>query len=43
MVALYGGPLKRAATAEAFVEILISVKQGIDAPICYRFATPENL
>jgi hypothetical protein len=43
MQALYGGPLERAATAEGFVEILISVKQGIDAPIFYRFATPENL
>jgi predicted dinucleotide-binding enzyme len=43
MDALYGGPLERAATTEAFVEILISIKQGADAPIFYRFATPENL
>src|ERR1700761_5272994 len=42
MEALYGGPLERAATAEAFVEILVSIKQGAGAPIFYRFATPEN-
>lgn len=43
MEPLYGGPLERAATAEAFVEILISIKQGVDAPIFYRFAAPQNL
>jgi predicted dinucleotide-binding enzyme len=43
MEAAYGGPLERAATAEAFTEIFISVYQEAGAPIFYRFATPENL
>jgi 8-hydroxy-5-deazaflavin:NADPH oxidoreductase len=42
MKAAHGGPLERAATAEAFTEILISVGQEAGAPIFYRFATPEN-
>jgi predicted dinucleotide-binding enzyme len=43
MDAAYGGPLERAAVAEAFTEIFISVRQQIGAPIFYRFATPESL
>jgi predicted dinucleotide-binding enzyme len=43
MEAAYGGPLQRAAAAEAFTEIFISVYQEAGAPIFYRFATPENL
>src|ERR1700760_3403055 len=43
MEAVYGGPLERAATAEAFTEILISIRQEAGDPIFYRFATPENL
>jgi 8-hydroxy-5-deazaflavin:NADPH oxidoreductase len=42
MEAVYGGPLERAATAEAFAEILITVLQEAGAPIFYRFATPQN-
>jgi hypothetical protein len=42
MQAAYGGPLERAATAEAFTEIFISVRQEAGAPIFYRFATPES-
>jgi 8-hydroxy-5-deazaflavin:NADPH oxidoreductase len=42
MDAVYGGPLERAATAEAFAEILITVLQGAGAPVFYRFATPQN-
>jgi predicted dinucleotide-binding enzyme len=41
--AVYGGPLERAATAEAFAEILITVLQGAGAPVFYRFATPQDL
>ena len=41
--AAYGGPLERAAAAEAFAEILITVLQEAGAPVFYRFATPENL
>jgi predicted dinucleotide-binding enzyme len=43
MEAAHGGPLERAAAAEAFTEIFISVYQEAGAPIFYRFATPENL
>jgi 8-hydroxy-5-deazaflavin:NADPH oxidoreductase len=43
MEAAYGGPLERAAAAEAFTEIFISVYQEAGAPIFYRFATPESL
>jgi predicted dinucleotide-binding enzyme len=43
MEAAYGGPLERAAVAEAFTEILISVRQEAGAPIFYRFATPESI
>jgi 8-hydroxy-5-deazaflavin:NADPH oxidoreductase len=43
MEAVYGGPLERAATAEAFTEILITILQGAGAPVFYRFATPQNL
>jgi predicted dinucleotide-binding enzyme len=43
MEAAYGGPLERAAAAEAFTEIFISVHREAGAPIFYRFATPENL
>jgi predicted dinucleotide-binding enzyme len=42
MEAVYGGPLERAATAEAFAEILITVLQEAGAPVFYRFATPQN-
>jgi predicted dinucleotide-binding enzyme len=42
MEAVYGGPLERAATAEAFTEILITILQGAGAPVFYRFATPQN-
>ena len=42
MEAVYGGPLERAATAEAFAEILITVVQEVGAPVFYRFATPQN-
>ena len=42
MEAKYGGPLERAATAEAFAEILITVLQEAGGPIFYRFATPQN-
>ena len=42
MEAVYGGPLERAATAEAFTEILITILQGAEAPVFYRFATPQN-
>ena len=43
MEAAYGGPLERAAAAEAFTEIFISVYQESGAPIFYRFATPQKL
>jgi predicted dinucleotide-binding enzyme len=43
MQALYGGPLDRAATAEAFAEILITIFQDAGAPVFYRFATPQDL
>ncbi len=43
MEAAHGGPLERAAVAEAFTEIFISVRQQAGAPIFYRFATPESL
>ena len=43
MEAAYGGPLERAATAEAFAAILITVLQEAGAPVFYRFATPQNL
>jgi hypothetical protein len=43
MEAVYGGPLERAATAEAFAEILVTILQGAGAPVFYRFATPQNL
>ena len=43
MEAVYGGPLERAATAEAFAEILITILQEAGAPVFYRFATPQNL
>ncbi len=43
MEAAYGGPLERAAVAEAFTEIFISVRQEAGAPIFYRFATPEGI
>lgn len=43
MEAAYGGPLERAAAAEAFTEIFISVYQEAGAPIFYRFATPQNI
>jgi 8-hydroxy-5-deazaflavin:NADPH oxidoreductase len=43
MEALYGGPLERAATTEAFVEVLISIRQELGDAVFYRFATPENL
>jgi predicted dinucleotide-binding enzyme len=43
MEAAYGGPLERAAVAEEFTEILISVRQEAGAPIFYRFATPESI
>jgi hypothetical protein len=42
MEAVYGGPLERASTAEAFTEILITILQGAGAPVFYRFATPQN-
>jgi 8-hydroxy-5-deazaflavin:NADPH oxidoreductase len=42
MEAVYGGPLERAATAEAFTEILITILQEAGAPVFYRFATPQN-
>jgi 8-hydroxy-5-deazaflavin:NADPH oxidoreductase len=42
MEAVYGGPLERAATAEAFTEILITILQGAGAPVFYRFATPQD-
>jgi len=42
MEAVYGGPLERAATAEAFAEILVTILQGAGAPVFYRFATPQN-
>ena len=42
MEAVYGGPLERASTAEAFTEILITILQGAGAPVFYRFATPLN-
>jgi hypothetical protein len=42
MEAVGGGPLERAATAEAFTEILITILQGAGAPVFYRFATPQN-
>lgn len=42
MEAVYGGPLERAATAEAFAEILITVFRDAGAPVFYRFATPQN-
>jgi predicted dinucleotide-binding enzyme len=42
MEAVYGGPLERAATAEAFTEILITIFQEAGAPVFYRFATPQN-
>jgi 8-hydroxy-5-deazaflavin:NADPH oxidoreductase len=42
MEAMYGGPLERAATAEAFTEILITILQEAGAPVFYRFATPQN-
>jgi predicted dinucleotide-binding enzyme len=40
---VYGGPLERAATAERFAEILITIFQDAGAPIVYRFATAEEL
>ena len=43
MEAVYGGPLQRAATAEAFAEILVTILRGADAPVFYRFATPHHL
>jgi predicted dinucleotide-binding enzyme len=42
MEAVYGGPLERAATAEAFTEILITILQEAGAPVFYRFATPQD-
>jgi predicted dinucleotide-binding enzyme len=42
MEAVYGGPLERAATAEAFAEILVTILQGAGAPVFYRFATPQH-
>jgi predicted dinucleotide-binding enzyme len=42
MEAVYGGALERAATAEAFTEILITILQGAGAPVFYRFATPQD-
>jgi hypothetical protein len=42
MEAVGGGPLERAATPEAFTEILIRIFQEADTPIFYRFATPQN-
>lgn len=42
MEAVYGGPLERAATDEAFAEILVTILRGAGAPVFYRFATPEN-
>jgi len=42
MEAAYGGPLERAATAEAFAAILITVLQEAGGPVFYRFATPQN-
>jgi predicted dinucleotide-binding enzyme len=43
MEAAYGGPLERAAVAEGFTELLISVYQEAGAPIFHRFATPRDL
>ena len=43
MEAVYGGPLERAAAAEAFTEIFISAYREAGAPIFYRFATPEGI
>ena len=43
MEAVYGGPLERAATAEAFAEILVTILREAGAPVFYRFATPQNL
>jgi len=43
MEAVFGGPLERAATAEAFTEILITIFQDAGAPVFYRFATPQDL
>lgn len=42
MEAVYGGPLARAATTEAFAEILITILREAGAPVFYRFATPQN-
>jgi predicted dinucleotide-binding enzyme len=42
MEAVYGGPLERAAIAEAFAEILVTILQGAGAPVFYRFATPQS-
>ena len=43
MEAVYGGPLERAATTEAFAEILVTILREAGAPVFYRFATPQNL
>jgi predicted dinucleotide-binding enzyme len=43
MEAVYGGPLERAATTEAFAEILVTTLREAGAPVFYRFATPQNL
>jgi 8-hydroxy-5-deazaflavin:NADPH oxidoreductase len=43
MEAVYGGPLERAATQEAFAEILVSIVQDAGAgPLFYRFAPPKD-
>ena len=42
MEAVYGGPLDRAATDEAFAEILITILREAGGLVFYRFATPEN-
>lgn len=44
MEAVYGGPLDRAATQEAFAYIFVSIIKDVGAdPLFYRFAAPENL
>jgi predicted dinucleotide-binding enzyme len=43
MEAVYGGPLERASTTEAFAEILVTILREAGAPVFYRFATPQNL
>jgi len=44
MQALYGGPLERAATQEAFADILMSIVKDAGAGLLfYRFAPPGDI